>query len=397
MTAERMPNSLPEVVTDQNRLDALCRELREAGRFAFDTEFVKEESYDAHLCLLQVATDDRVAIVDPLVGLDTRGLWDLIVDENVQIIVHAGHQDLELAFRITGQTPRRVFDVQIAAGLISVDYPLNLEKLVKLTVGVRLNKAQTRTDWRQRPLSAAQLKYAAEDVAYLLSIHARQVNRLQALGRMEWAEEEFARFEQPDAYQHPETEAYLRIRGIRNLDREALAILRELTLRRIRLAQELNRPARGIIRDDLLVEIAKHKLATPTQIRTLRGIYASQHVIEVLADAVQTAVKLPPDQRPALIKWHRESPQEIVLLELLSAAAQAHCLHHNVAFSLLAAKTDLRQLLEAHLEGTDLPRHAVLNNGWRRAFVAQLLLDLLDGKRHIRIGGTGRDLTVHIA
>lgn len=383
-----------ETITTQQQLDALCERIRQAGLFAFDTEFIKEDSYEARICLLQVATRDEVAIVDPLANVDARPLWGLIGDEAVKVVVHAGQQDLELAYQVTGNVPRNVYDVQIAAGLTSVHYPLNLEKLVRLTLGARISKAQTRTDWGKRPLSDAQLRYAADDVAYLLDIRDRQQHRLAELGRTEWAGEEFAKLEQPEAYQPKTTEAYLRLKGIMSLNREALSVLRELVRCREDLAAQLNRRPRSIVRDDLLVEIAKHRLDVPEKIRTLRGIHAGKNTIQALSNATKKGMAVPADKRPPLIRRREETPQQKVLLALLSAASQAYCLQHEVAFSLLVNKEDLRKLMESHLDGKDLSEKSTLGRGWRREFIAELLLDLLAGQRSIHVRGDRPDLAV---
>src|SRR5262249_40396422 len=153
------------------------------GRFALDTEFVSEETFEPILCLLQLATRDRLAVIDPLAVRDLSPLWALVNDPSIEVVMHAAGEDLRICHLKTGALPQRVFDVQIAAGLVGLSYPLSLVNLVCQVLSTSLSGSETRTDWRHRPLSPAQLKYALDDVRYLLDLADSFSARLRQLGR----------------------------------------------------------------------------------------------------------------------------------------------------------------------------------------------------------------------
>ena len=261
----------PELISEQSALEARCRAWREAGRFAFDTEFIRDDTYDAVLCLVQVALDGDVALVDPTAGVDLTPFWDLVTDPAVITIVHAGKEDFEVCLRTTGKPPRNVFDVQIAAGFVGHGYPLSLVRLVDSVLHRRISKGQTLTDWARRPLTPAQLRYAVEDVAYLPEIHKRLVAEIEQAGRTAWVTEELHCFEDRDFYRAPADERALRLRGSQKLDALGLVVLARLVEWRDRWARSRNRPIRALMRDDILVEIARRRPTQTTDLEVMRG------------------------------------------------------------------------------------------------------------------------------
>src|ERR1043166_171828 len=160
--------------------------IRQAGRFAFDTEFVGEDRYKPELCLIQIATETTQILIDPLAGLDCRSFWELVADPSAEKIVHAGSEDLAICSQQIGRPAANVFDVQIAAGLIGLGYPTSLARLTRVMTGEKLHKSQTLTDWRARPLSDEQIDYALEDVIHLPAIFAAATRKLESLGRASW-------------------------------------------------------------------------------------------------------------------------------------------------------------------------------------------------------------------
>ena len=232
------------------------------GRFGFDTEFVMEDRYEPEVCLVQVAVERRVGLIDPFAAIDLKPLWSLVADPDVQTIVHAGQEDLALCVQHTGKGARNVFDVQIAAGLVGLEYPLSLQKLVQSVLHIRLHKAKTLTDWRRRPLSDSQLRYGAEDVMHLPALCDALSTRLVQRNRVEWATEEFAAFENMSIYGRVEEEKLWRLKGTSTMDGRQLAVVRSVLHWRDQLAERLNRPVRGVLKDHLLVEIARLGLAS---------------------------------------------------------------------------------------------------------------------------------------
>ncbi|MHC4236427.1 MAG: ribonuclease D, partial [Planctomycetota bacterium] len=384
----------PQIITTDAQLHSLCDRLAQAGCFAFDTEFIMEAAYQSIVCLIQTATHSEVTLIDPLSGLNTEPFWDLVTDPSVEVVLHAAAEDLALCQQVTGKTPANVFDVQVAAGLVSRDYPLSLGRLVQSMLGVRLHKTQTLTDWRRRPLTDAQRMYAVEDVAYLPAIHRLLVERLQEDDRLDWAREEFARFESPATYEPPKQDRLRRLKGTGSLDRRGLAVASELLEVRDRLAQEYNRPARAVLRDHLLIEIARHRWTLPQKIRSLRGLHLRATAIEQLAEAVKRGSALPREQWPVPPVATERSPREVVLATLVTAVLRDACLAHEISFGLTANKQSVEQLVHANTRSTaDV---SPLSRGWRASLLGPMLSDVLHGRAVIRVMGDGRDTRLEV-
>ena len=250
-------------------MNGLLEHLRSCGRFAFDTEFVSEDTFEPVLCLIQVATRERLAVIDPLAVHDVRPFWELVCDPSLEVVMHAAGEDLRICLLRTGQLPRRVFDVQMAAGLIGLSYPLSLVNLVGQVLGVSLSGSETRTDWRHRPLTPAQLHYALDDVRHLLDLADRFTDRLTQLGRSDWAKAEFEEFIESIARRGDE-DRWRRLPGLHQLGRRSLEMARRLSEWREDAARRQNRPLRQVLRDDLLVAIAKRQPPNRRGLEALR-------------------------------------------------------------------------------------------------------------------------------
>src|SRR2546429_5307772 len=177
-----IPRNAADLVTTQQALESLIADLRAAGRFAYDSEFIGELTYRPKLCVIQVASAQRVSLIDPLAEIDLSNFWELICDPSIQKIVHAGSQDVEPVVRHIGKEPANLFDTQIAAGFAGLSYPIALSRLVMEICGAKLGKGLTFTHWDQRPLSTMQPRYAADDVRYLPAVHDAIARQLPALG-----------------------------------------------------------------------------------------------------------------------------------------------------------------------------------------------------------------------
>lgn len=389
------PPETPETtaIKHSDQLSALHDEARAAGRFAFDTEFVMEDRFAPELCLVQIATDKTVAVIDPFDGLDLTPLWDLVGDPEVETVVHAGQEDLAICVHRNGRVPRNVYDVQIAAGLAGYEYPMSLQKLVRTASHVRLHKSKTLTDWRKRPLTSAQMRYAAEDVSYLLVVRDKIGERLSARKRTTWVEEEFKRFEDMTVYRRVEEEKLSRVKGSGALEGRQLAILRELLAWRETVAEQVNRPVRALLKDHLLVEIAKHELATVKEVRDLRGINLSDRHVRSLCEAVEKARELPKEQWPASAPRDTETPSETALVSLATGIVRSYCAEHDLAYGLVATKRSIHELVRHCLSGDASAQSPIeLLSGWRGEAVGGLLHEILAGKRSIRVEparGTG--------
>jgi ribonuclease D len=373
-----------QYITSATALSELCEQLRDSPRLALDTEFVGEESFVPRLELIQVATEHTAAIIDfpaVLAGRTLDGFWRIVCDSRIQKVVHAGRQDLDLFAVHAGQIPKPFFDTQIAAALVGFGPQVAYANLVQRVHGKRLDKAHTFTNWSARPLSHDQLAYALEDVTFLLTIHDHLHTRLSNLGRLQWADEEFARLEGVVGETRREPQArYQRIRGWDQLKPKSAAVLQELAAWREEDAKRRNVPRSRIARDEVLLQLARHPPRHQDELRKVRGLHAAEverNGAPIFA-AIQTALALPPSAWPVLARERKPEPESNGFVELLQAIVKARALEEEIAPTLLATTADLQELVDAKTNRStlDLP----LLKGWRRNMVGELLLATLDGK-----------------
>jgi len=373
-----------EHINDDGQLAAFCRELATAEWIAFDTEFVSEHTYRSELCLVQVATADRLAVIDPLSVKDLSPFWELIVAPSHQTIVHSGREELVFSLLTTGRRPARLFDVQIAAGMLGYEYPANYGTLIYRFLRQTLAKGETRTDWRRRPLTQRQLDYALDDVRDLGALRDKMQSKLSQLNRLDWFASEMNSW-QDDVEASLSRERWRRVSGISGLNARALAIVRELWRWREGEAERRDCPSRRVLRDDLLVELAKRRSADVKQIRAIRGLERGdlQRSLPKLAECVERALALPDDECPQ--NSRREMPAQLNMLgQFLSAALSSICRAAEIAPNMVGTATDVRDLI-AYRMGYGDEQPPVLAQGWRAEVVGHLIEDLLAGKVSIRI------------
>ena len=378
-----MTMPIPQYITSPIALNELCEQLRDSPRLALDTEFVGEESFVPKLELIQVATEGTAAVIDfPAVqsGRALDGFWEIVCDSRIQKVVHAGRQDLDLFAVHAGRIPTPFFDTQIAAAMVGFGPQVAYANLVQRVHGKRLDKAHTFTNWSARPLSQDQLAYALEDVTFLLAIHDHLRTRLSNLGRLQWADEEFSRLEGVvgEARREPQ-ERYQRIRGWDQLKPKSTAVLRELAAWREGEAKRRNVPRSRVVRDEVLLQLARHPPRHPDELRKVRGLHASEidRNGESILAVIQTALALPPSAWPVLAKERKPEPESNGFVELLQAIVKARAMEKEIAPTLLATTADLQELVDAKTNQStlDLP----LLKGWRRIVIGDLLLDALEG------------------
>jgi ribonuclease D len=379
-----MPTQTPlQYITDRRGLESLCKTLHQSPRLALDTEFVGEETFVPRLELIQVATEETSAIIDfPAVQAagPLDAFWEIVCRSDVEKIVHAGRQDLDLFAAHAGQVPKPFFDTQIAAAMVGYGTQVAYANLVHRLHGAKLDKAHTFTNWSARPLSRDQLTYALGDVKYLLSIHDHLHGRLTELGRLEWANEEFARLESVVGEKNREPrERYQRIRGWDGLKPKSMAVLRELAAWRETEARRRNVPRGRIFRDEVLLQLARHPPKTVAELRSLRGVHPSEaerNGEQVLA-TIQSALALPPSAWPAMPRERRPEPESTGSVELIQAVLKARAAAEGIAPSLLATTADIQALVESTRQA--VPADLPLLRGWRRQLVGELLLQVLQG------------------
>lgn len=376
-----------ETITTDAELADLCQRLAQAPVIGFDTEFVSEDTYWSHLCLVQIATPDFLAVIDPLKIENINPFWEVLADEGHETICHAGREELLFSLHAVGKRPARLFDIQIAAGLVGHEYPAGYGTLVYKLTGRRPPKGETRTDWRRRPLTPQQIEYALSDVQHLLACRDKLHQRLEKLGRLHWMQEEMAAW-QDEVEAYHTRKRWRRVSGISGLSRKNLAIVRELWHWREAEAQRRNRPPKRVLRDDLLVEMAKRATSDPKRILAIRGLEHSglQRSVDELAACVERALQSPETEWPTT--GRREMPSQLNLLgQFLSAALTSICHSAQVAPSIVGTASDVRDLIAYRqgFGGVNGDEPPSLARGWRAEVVGNLLEDLLEGRKSIRI------------
>ncbi len=390
-------SSQHQYITNTDALEEFCGRVKDSSRLALDTEFVGEDSFVPKLELIQVATESAAAVIDfPAVqangSLDV--LWDVVCNPSIQKVVHAGRQDLDLFSVHAGQIPKPFFDTQIAAAMVGFGAQVAYSNLVQRVHGTKLAKAHTFTNWSARPLSPDQLAYALEDVTFLLAIHDHLHGRLSKLGRLDWADEEFSRLEGAvgDTRREPQ-ERYQRVRGWDTLKPKSAAVLRELAAWREGEAKRRNVPRGRVMRDEVLLQLARHPPRHLQELRAVRGLHGSEadRNGEMILATIQAALALPPSAWPEVPKERKPEPESAGLVELLQAVMKARALEEEIAPTLLATTADLQALVDAkHRTGLDLP----LLRGWRRELLGNTLLDVLDGKLAVTIAPSSGTLVL---
>ena len=380
----RRPADLPEIVIADPTGFAECLDhLRAADRLGFDTEFVGEDSYRPELCLVQVATAERMYVIDPYGCGPLDGFWELLLDPARVAVVHAGREEVRMCLFGIGKPPANIFDVQIAAALIGLSYPLGYAGLVQEVVGARAHKGETLTDWRRRPLTPAQIKYAFDDVRYLLPVHDKLSLRLAELERTMWAAEEFDGFVRWATADDPTVEKWRRLKGTGALHRRELAIVRALFGWREAFAARVNRPPRVLMRDDLLVEIARRPPATPEAVAGLRGVPRGE--AEAIVEAVRSAQALPPEEYPEAVDRENDPPHVAQVAGLLGTVLAEYCGRNFLAPNLVATSADLKGLVRARQKWGRLPDDSPFASGWRATAVRPVLDAMLDGRLAVRV------------
>ncbi|MHC4406013.1 MAG: ribonuclease D [Planctomycetota bacterium] len=373
-------------VTSDHDLRQFCDQLAGCRRIALDTEFVSERSYRPVLCLAQVATEDGLALVDALAIDDMTPFWHRIAEPGHETIVHAGRGELEFSLRAVGRRPAELFDVQIAAGLVGIEYPAGFRSLLQKVLDAEPETRETRTDWRRRPLSRRQIQYALDDVRHLPSIRDALRAKLQELGRLAWLEEEMRAWED-EVHRAFTQEQWWRVSGNSGLSRRSLAILRELWRWRESEAQRRDWPPRRVLRDDLITELARRKSAETKRIRAVRGLDRGdlRRFVPEIAERIRHALSLPEDDLPAR-PFRGDMPQLSVLGQFLFSALGSVCRQAGLAPGLVGTPSDVRELIAyrtGRIENDRVPR---LGRGWRAEVVGNTFEELLSGKTSIRIG-----------
>ncbi len=379
------------LLTDTAALAAFCDRLKGADFITVDTEFMRETTYWAKLCLVQVAGPDEAYCIDPLApNMNLKPLYDLLADRAVLKVFHAGRQDLEIFFNATGEVPAPVFDTQIAAMVCGFGDQIGYEALVSKLAGANLDKSQRFTDWSQRPLTERQVTYALGDVTHLRKVYRALRQRLEKSGRASWLDEEDAVLTSPKTYTIEPLEMWRRLRARTRAPR-MLAVLRELAAWREITAQSLDMPRQRVAKDDAILELAANMPATVDDIKRSRLAkpLASGRYVEGVLAAVVKGRAVPDSECPRLDRddsWDNPAPRAVT--ELLKLLLKARSETHDVAQKLIASSDDVDAI--AVSDTADVPAL----HGWRRELFGEDALRLKHGKLAIGLSADGKHVEV---
>jgi ribonuclease D len=385
------------------RLARLAEGARAAGRLALDTEFMGEGRYRTQLCLIQLAipTGEDVAepivLIDPLVeGLESAPLAQILADPAVQVVVHAGRQDIALVRRVFATEVSNVFDTQVAAGFAGLGAQSSYDSLLGEVLDLRVAKTASFTRWDARPLSEEQLAYAREDVVHLLELSGELERRLTDLGRLEWAREECEPLAASSDERNIET-IFARLPRVNGLSAGARPIARELLLWREQTAERQNRPVQGVLSDATLIEIARRRPSSPAELERIRGVGggASGRRGEELLGAIARGAARPPDPPPQTSRPPAPKPDDAPLVALGEALLRARAREAGLAYELLAARADLQAIVAATRAGAEEADVRTLR-GWRRELAGAELLRLLDGGVSLTVSGVAQRRRVQV-
>jgi ribonuclease D len=359
---------LHTIISSAVELAALAARLAAQPRIGLDTEFLRERTYRAQLCLLQLSSSAEAVCVDPL-ALDLAPLTTLLRAPATVKVMHASRQDLEVLLPVTGVV-QPVFDTQIAAALTGLPAQIGYAELVRRLLGRDLAKSHTRTDWSRRPLSAEQLEYALDDVRYLLPLAHELEQQLAQLGRLGWLNEELAALADARTLSIAPENAWLRLKGLRELDPARARLARTLAAWRERTAIEHDRP-RGWILDDALLREIVHQvprsLAALAQIEAMPPAVVKRRGEQLLVLVREAQIPDPPPPPPGRT---RPDPLKAALVKKLATVIQAAATELNLAPEVLATRRDLEALAEGQ-------RDAAVLRGWRGATLGARLLAAL--------------------
>ncbi len=377
---------------------ALAERARAHGRIGIDTEFMAEGRYQALLCLVQVAVPNGdednvdVAVLDPLdgKGFDHEPLAEVLADPEVEVVMHAGRQDVAILRRAWTTEVTNIFDTQIAAGFGGLRAQMGYGDMLNDVLSIRVPKTASFTRWDKRPLTKEQVDYARSDVEHLLQLATALQERLDGQGRLGWAREECRYLEDVSDIRDPD-EVWRRLPKVTQLSGKQRAAARALGAWRERTAREEDRPVGQVLADQALVEVARRRPADARALEQIRGI--PQHIAKRRARELIEVVEAPADADPIPNEDGRRTmtdKRDAPLIALAEALVRARSLEADLAYELLASRADLTEIVVARRERRDPPREIRTLTGWRHDLVGAELLELLDGHHALRIDENGR-------
>lgn len=369
------------LIDDDSQLKAFVKRCCTSPYMAIDTEFLREKTYYARLCLIQVAIEGEVAIIDPFAIKDITLLNDALTSPDVVKIFHASSQDIEILYHETGVVPRPVFDTQIAAALLGKSQQASYSSLVSSYCSVNLPKKDSFTDWSQRPLKDSQIRYAADDVVYLPQIYYDMVEVLNEKNRLHWLDEAFEEISSPEKYEIKPEERYRKLRRVNQLNAQQMAAAREFAAWRELKAQKINVPRKWIVSDEQIVEACRREARTIDELFMVRGMRESLRAEDArqAVACIKKGLSCPKGQLPQVHEKPKNEHNVDIVVDLMNAVVHLRARENHIAPQTLAPQAELMKLARGHDDECELLK------GWRYKVIGKELKELLKGKFSLRI------------
>ena len=370
-----------EIINDSYSLQKLCKKIEDSDYLAIDTEFLRDKTYYPKLCLIQIANDSIEAIIDPISEINLDPFWNVIKNNNMIKVFHAGRQDIEIFNNEAGFLPKPIFDTQVAAMFCGYGESISYGNLVFDMTRIKLDKTSQYTDWSKRPLSEKQLTYALNDAIFLKDIYKSMITKLKNLGRTEWIEEEMNNLLNPKNYEYNTKNAWLKIKS-KPKSIESLKVLASIAEWREKQAQIKNIPKNRIIRDDTIIDIANHRPKTQLELKNLRSLYRNplpNDIIEEIVGVVN-ALEKNKDITIKLIEKKKELTREQEnIYEVLKLLLKIQSKKFNIVQRLIATSEDLENIVKSKQSNIDML------DGWRYEIFGDIAKKIKNGEVSISV------------
>lgn len=362
------------------KLSQLATDIASQEWLALDTEFLRERTYRPELCLLQIATPELVACIDPIALDSIDPVLDVIYKPDIIKILHAASQDLEIFYWLRGSVPENLFDTQIAAPLLGHQEQIGYANLVGEVLSVSLSKSHSRADWTRRPLPTQQMEYAADDVIYLARMYPIMRDKLKKLNRLHWLDSEWQNLTNPDLYEKPADDVWKRLRGIDKLKAGRLAIAQQLAKWRELTARERNLPRNWLLKDDVLIDLAKQMPQSIKELKHIRGL--SDGMVKSHGGEIVDHIKQFKDVAPVALDNSRRkvklTTDQDAALDLLTAVAKIHSRELEINPSILAPRKSIEDLIKGNTD-------TAVMQGWRGQLIGPALQAAFSGETSLKI------------
>ncbi|VAW93735.1 Ribonuclease D [hydrothermal vent metagenome] len=361
-------------IDNNDDLQTYCDSIKESSTLFIDTEFIREKTYAPILCLIQIASEETLACIDPLAITNIEPFLELIYNDSITKVFHAARQDLEIFYNLRHTAPKPVFDTQIAASLLGHADQIGYGNLVNAIVKVSLDKKYARTDWTQRPLSKAQLEYAINDVIYLRDIYSIICQQLTDNNRRQWLNDDFELLTADSTFQISPEKMWRKVKGHNKLGGLQRAILQDLAAWREQRAIQSDKPRKWILSDDILLSLAQHQPDSTAKLEKIRGL--TDGIIRksgaALMNIIKESLQRPQETWPTLPKFAKTTLQQDALIDCMMAIVRLCAAKEKISSSMLCSRKDLEKWL-----GND--DSIALLSGWRKKLAGTQVADFLNG------------------